>query len=272
MKYSLIIICMLLAVLVHGQSVKLGYRGGMSFSNFYAHHSPGEIPNDGFTTSPPGPVIIDPQPPSYFYETSFTSDMRTGVFSYLYLEYKMKPKLSAEFGLGYTQRGIDMTYNQQGTSVNSSNNTVRTSYQFKRNLRFEYISLPMSIHYALGRKDRFYATAGIYNSIAINFLLKESIVTTERETFDPSGNTLSMSKSTSSSEAAYANLFDSGLLAGIGVLLPMADTMFIGFDLRGTLGLINIPKKYENYGFQSFSKATKNISIETGLVFQYVLK
>jgi hypothetical protein len=47
--------------------------------------------------------------------------------------------------------------------------------------------------------------------------------------------------------------------------------MTIGIDIRSAVGLTNIPKKYDKYGFQSFSETSKNISFETGLKLQYTL-
>lgn len=272
MKFLLFVICICASIVGHAQKVKLGFRAGMSLSNLYSHHSPGEIPDHAFAQVPPGPIISDPEAPSYYYETSFSEDMRTGWFTYFSLQYKLKEKLSAEIGLGYTQRGINIAYDLRSSSVNASNQTETLSYDFKRDLRVDYISIPLTIHYALDRKQRFYAAAGIYNSIAVKFLVKESDVTTNRQTFDSSGNVIFSSGSASISTDGYASLFDSGLIAGIGAQLPVTENLMIGFDLRSALGLVSIPRKYEQYGFQSFSQRSKNIGFESGLTLQYILK
>lgn len=267
-------IFMTVYLLGYGQKIKLGVRSGVSFSNFYSYHIPGEIPDYTITTTPSVPIVIDPNIqnlPSYYYKTDFIQNMRVGLFSYLYMDYEIKQRLSAEIGLGYTQRGIDMEYNLHSTSINSDNNTVKLFYQFNRNLRLDYISLPLTFQYKLDRKERFYVLAGIYNSIAINFLIKESLVTTNQQTFDSNGNYLSSSKSDIWTTDAFANRFDSGLLAGFGINLPLTTKMILGIDIRSAVGLIKVPKKYEDYGFQSFSETSKNISFETGLKLQYIL-
>jgi hypothetical protein len=260
----------------HGQNLKLGFRGGISFSNFYTHHSPGEIPNSTIQGQPSNnpPIVTDPNShfiPSYYYETDFIKDMQIGFFSYLYLEWKIKQRLSAEVELGYIQKGIDMEYYLHTTSTNSDNNTVKLSYQFNRNLRLDYISVPLTFQYKLDRKERFYVLAGIYNSIVVNFLIKESLVATNRQTFDSFGNNINSSEDKTLATDAYASLFDSGLLAGIGVNLPLTKKIVIGIDIRSAVGLLNVPKRYKAYGFQSFSETSKNISFETGLKLQYIL-
>jgi hypothetical protein len=277
MKYFLLTFFMSVYTLGYGQNMKLGLRSGVSFSNFYDHHSPGEIPDftlQGSSSNDP-PVIPDPNShsmPSYHYESDFIKDMQIGLFSYLTLDWTLNQRFSIELGLGYTQKGIDIEYNLHTTSINSDNNTVKLSYQFNRNLRLNYISVPLTLQYKLDRKERFYVSAGFYNSIVVDFLIKESFVVANRQTTDSFGNNISSSEGKSWTTDAYAGLFDSGLLAGMGVNLPLTKKMTIGLDVRMAVGLTNVPKRYKTYGFQSFSETTKNISFETGLKLQYILK
>lgn len=70
---------------------------------------------------------------------------------------------------------------------------------------------------------------------------------------------------------ADANRFDTGLLAGVGLDVPLSDRLDIGLDLRGSIGLLNVPHGFKNHGFLGFSKSTKNIGLETGLKIQYNL-
>jgi hypothetical protein len=132
--------------------------------------------------------------------------------------------------------------------------------------------VPLTLHYSLDEKERFYVLGGIYSSVAVNFLIEESLVATDEQTFDSSGNWIGSSVSESWATDAYASLFDSGLLAGVGVNWPLTKRIITGIDIRTTVGLISIPRKYEEHGFQSFNKASKNISFETGLKLQYILK
>ena len=87
MRYLLLMVLMLVHALGHGQSLKSGLRSGVSFSNFYAHHSPGKIPD--YTITPASesigpPTMFDPNLrdiPSYYFEKSLIQDMRAGVYS-----------------------------------------------------------------------------------------------------------------------------------------------------------------------------------------------
>lgn len=106
--------------------------------------------------------------------------------------------------------------------------------------------------------------------MAINFLIKVSLVTTKRQIVGSSGQAVT-SESESQVAVAYVNRFDAGLLAGIGLDIPLSDRLDIGLDVRGSLGMLNVPKAFENYGFLGFSKSTKNIGLETGLKLQYGL-
>ncbi len=276
MRIYLLTVFVVCSILGHGQNVRIGLRSGVSFSNFYSHYVTGEIPTIKLTTSPSGSTIpvapSTPATPSYYYQTDFIQNMRAGIFSYLFVDYQIRSRLSSEIGVGYTQRGIDLEFKQFTSSTNSDNYTVNLSYSFKRNLRLDYISIPITLRYELDKKNRFYVIAGIYNSFAVNFLINESLVTVNRQTLDPSGNMKSMEESKFSTTAAYASLFDSGLIAGIGFSFPLTKKMTFGLDMRSAVGMINIPKNYGEYGFQSFSSTSKNISFETGLKLLYVLK
>lgn len=269
MKYILFLAAMSVSLFAQGQQVKLGFRSGVSFSNFYAHHSSGEIPNLSVQSTPGGPIIVDPNSgnhiPSHYYKTNFIKDGKPGFFAYLHAAFKIKQRLSAEAGLGFTQRGIDISYNLSSTSVTTDNNFTKQTYQFKQNLRLDYISVPLTLQYKLDKKERFYVLAGVYNAVALKFLMKESLVSVNQQTFDAHGNALGTSASQSWTTDAYASRFDAGLISGVGVNFPLTEKMSIGIEFRNTLGLVNVPQKYEAHGFHSFSETAKNINFEAGL-------
>ncbi|MEX2567814.1 MAG: hypothetical protein WD431_17840 [Cyclobacteriaceae bacterium] len=79
-------------------------------------------------------------------------------------------------------------------------------------------------------------------------------------------------ESKSSTNDAYANHFDSGIITGFGLNLPLTKKMIIGIDIRSALGLIRVPENYDEYGFQGFRETSKNIGFESGLKVQYNLK
>jgi len=276
-RYFLVVVFTALYLPGYGQKIKVGFRTGISFGNFYAHHSPSERPRFPSEMDPNElPPILRPAadqpPPSYYYETSLGKDMRSGIFSHLFMEWELEKRLSAEMGLGYSQKGIDMKYSMYSTSINSDNATTKLSYQFNRNLRLDYIVIPVNFLYKLGRKERFYVLAGIYHSIATNFLIKTSLIAIEEQTFDSSGQLKTHAVSNSMHKDAYASIFDSGLVGGFGVNFPLTKKLMLGMDIRSAVGIISIPRKYEEYGFQGFNQTTKNINFETGLKLLYLLK
>lgn len=277
MRYFLLLIFVSISFLSYGQKLKLGFRGGADFSNFYGHYLKGEIPNNSIqsadTNNPPillTPRENDPQS-KYYYKTDFIKDMRVGFFSYLFLDIELKKNLSIETGLGYSQKGIDMQFSQHKRSIMADNSEVlEQSYYFKRNFRLDYIVIPVTLQYSIDKNQRFYILGGIYNSFAVNFLIKNSLVTVNNITYHSSGEHTE-TVSSILDDKTYAKIFDSGLVAGFGVNILMTEKIKIGLDLRSSIGLVSIAGEYETHGFHSFSKQSKNISFETGLKLLYVL-
>ena len=250
MKYFLFMVIMSLSYLGYGQKMKFGFRSGVSFSNFYGHHSPAEIPRFSSQGDPNKPPVLLDQtpvypPPSYYYEIDFIKDVRTGLFSYFFLDWELQKRLSGEIGLGYSQKGIDINYNLYSSAINSDNSTTKQSYQFNRNLRLDYIVIPATFQYKLGKKERFYVLAGIYNSIAVNFLIKKSLVVKNEQSFDSAGQLTTNSTSNTIQGDTYASIFDAGLVGGFGVNFPLAKKVMIGMDIRSGLGMVSIPRKHE---------------------------
>lgn len=275
-RLSLLLVFLLTQELCYAQNIKFGLRSGVGFSNFYAHQlaepifdlkTVSENPPDGKLTP------IDPNTPYRpvpYYKTSLIRDMGAGIFSYFYMDYKLEPRLSAQIAVGYSQKGISMAFGLQNTTTNSDQSTVTLDYQIHRNLRLDYITVPLTVQYQLDVRERFYVVGGTYHSLAVNFLIKDASLSKNTLTRWPSGAVVA---STLERETgiAYANRFDTGLLVGLGMELPLSDRLDIGVDLRGSLGLLNVPKAFEHYGFLGFSKSAKNLGLETGLKLQYHL-
>jgi hypothetical protein len=276
MKWCLIMFLMFICIQVQGQNMTLGLRSGISFSNFHSHYSPGEIPEVELTSVDPNkpPVMGGPgsSSQSYLYETNFASDTRIGLYSFIIVDWKIKKKLSVETGVGYSQKGIHMQYHWSSSITKADGNTVNTSYDFNRNLRLDYLVIPLTFRQVLDKRERFYVLGGIYNSLAVKLLIKESLVATHKQTFDTNGSLIESSDSKIWTTAGKANVFDSGLVIGAGVNWPLSEKLFLGIDLRGAVGIINVPAKFQEHGFQGFSSTTKNITIETGAKIQYVFK
>lgn len=257
------------------QNGRIGIRGGVGFSNFYNHNSSAESPSVSMKPDDGTTVVIHPpttQMSAQYYETNFIKDMRSGVYSGIIVDIDLETKWRLETGFGYLQRGINVDYTMTSSSVNSDNSTTEIYYQFIRNLRLDYISIPVVFHYKLGKKERFYVSGGLYNSLGFNFLINNSSTTYYETTYYASNGGGTSSSSVSSYTKAYIHVFDLGLVGGAGVQWPLTESLVFGIDIRGITGLLNVPAKFDEVGFLHFSQNTKNISFETGVKFLYVLR
>lgn len=241
----------------HSQKIKIGARGGTSFANFYQHDIATTLEGMPIVIPGPGPFpVVVPYPE---YETSFFGDMRVGLLSGLFIEWRLTERWNIESGINYVQKGINLSYNYNTTFVNNSSQEVVLSHHARRDLRMNYLTLPVVFKYKLDKKERLYVAAGIYHAIAISMKNKAAY----NKTVLATGGLEEIF--VSRSEKLYGKLFDAGFVAGWGVELPLKNQWTIGFDMRGNLGMFQVPQKYDKYGFAGFSELTRNVNIETSL-------
>jgi len=272
MKNTLFFFFMLIYICGYGQKVNVGIRTGASFSNFHNHYSQGvkQTPVREINQSQPdSPEQGSNGPIGHYYETDLIKDLRIGIFSYLFLEYEITRKLSSEIGFGYTQRGIDIHYSFSSSGIDSDNNSIDLFYKFNRELRLDYLTIPLTLQYKLDNRDRFYIIGGIYTAMALDLFIKESMVTIERNHYDPSGNFIRNSGSWHRMSISDINKYDAGIVAGFGLNFPLTSKLTAALDIRSAIGMINVPRRYDEFGFQSFSETARNIGLETGLRLQY---
>jgi hypothetical protein len=267
MKRVTFILFICLCSCAQAQKMKVGFRGGASLANFYEHNASSDeltVSGSGMATS--GAIILDPsiRPANEYYETDLFSDIRMGFFSEFFINWELNKKWEIEAGLGYCQKGINVVYKLTSQSVNANNTITKISYQFNRDLQLNYITLPAVFKYKVSRNERFYVVGGIYNAIAINFDIDNSTSIKNSLTTN-SGQAILESYSTSTYTKAYANFFDCGLVGGFGLEWPLKNQWSVGIDLRGTMGVLSVPSKFEEHRFLSFSPTTKNINFEAGL-------
>lgn len=246
-----------LAQEVHAQQIKIGIRGGASFANFYQHNGAETL--EGMPVITPGPGPSPTLVPYQEYETSFFADMRTGLLSGLFIEWKLTDRWNIESGINYAQKGINLSYNYRTTYTNTSSQEVELNHHARRDLRLNYLTLPVVFKYKLDAKERFYIAAGVYHAIAIDMKSKAAYNKTVMVT-EGVGQT-----SISEPLKLYGGLFDAGLVAGAGVEWPLKNKWVVGADVRGNMGIVQVPRDYNEYGFTGFSESTRNINIETSL-------
>lgn len=270
-----LLILLLCATNAFGQRYSIGLRSGVDFSNFFMHNASGPASLPTVESFLEGSVVIDPNTkgplPAYHYETNFFRDMRIGYFSYLYVNVPIHDRFSFQTGLGFSQRGIDLDYEQHAITF-SGENTIDTQYRFRRDMRMDYMTLPMTFQYSLGKKQRWYVVGGIYNAVGVSFLIRDSHVAVRERVFNTtSGRMVSSSEQISIDDKTYSKRIDVGLIGGFGFQMPVSERILLGIDVRSLAALTNTPGRYPEYGFQGFGRQSRNISFETGLKIQYSL-
>ncbi|GHN00762.1 hypothetical protein WSM22_22510 [Cytophagales bacterium WSM2-2] len=255
MNKTTFILFLCLAANVYSQKIKVGLRGAVSFANFFDHAAPGSPLPTSFSINPTPAININSSPE---YQTHFFKDMQTGFSSGITIEWQALEKWSFETGLSYVQKGIDLKY-----SYSSNDASGNYTSQFSRDLRINYLVIPVVAKYSL---RRFYFLGGLYSAIALNFDIKEAsyswhLKATGSETYG-----------VSYLNSGYVNALDGGLTGGFGYEIPLQGHWSIAVDVRTSLGLVNIPAKYSDTGFLNFTANTKNINFETGLRVSYTLE
>jgi len=266
---------MLFGFSTYAQKIKLGFRGGANFANYVAHDASGsKIANNSFQTGdffgvlqPADKPVLNP-----YYKTNFMRDMRKGFFLSLLIDWELENKWHMETGLGYFQKGIDLEYSVNTSSVNVDKSVTTISYQFNRDVRTDYLTIPTVLRYKIDRKERFYVLGGTYNAFALNLSVHNSTSINNKKTLSPSGQLLQEAIYEMTITNAYAHVIDFGLIGGFGFDWPLKNKWSVGIDVRSDMGLVNVPGRYEEAGFLSFSPKTKNINIETGLKLLYSMK
>jgi len=282
-KILLVRICLLFVLLmiyqsnVSAQNIKIGFKGGASFANFFNHNASGEQVEHTLST-----IILTPDPSSQQptpvtntttiedYNTNFFNDMRTGFFSGLYMDIKLNEKWTIEAGLGYSQKGIILKYKTSNTVVNDDNTTTKQNRRMTRTVHTNYITLPGVFKYTIGKKQRFYTVAGVYTAFGISSKFKAWNYTVE-ERYTSTGSPSTVSRAESSMNKSYVRVIDVGLVGGGGYEIPINEKWSMGIDVRMNIGLLNVPAKYDEVGYLTFSATTKNINIETGIKISYSL-
>lgn len=246
MKYVMVLLLTFVFYSAYPQKWKLGLRSGASFANFYDHNA-----NDGS------------------YKTDFLDDMKAGFFVDVFFDWRWSKKNSLEAGIGYCQKGIDLHYGRNTSMINTDNSTTTTSYHFRRDLRSNYITVPVVLHYALGKNERFYILAGSYHAAGIKYKIKDASIHIVRDIESATGEKMTAIAETHITGAAV-RIFDSGLIGGVGIECPLSEKCSLGLETRVNLGLISLSGP-DQVQFFNFSKEAKNINIEAGLKFRYAM-
>lgn len=250
-------------------------RSGVSLANFTGHNDAGPETNQMYVllTSSYYDITLIRDPNQRFeyqkpyYKTSAAKDLRPGFYAGVFLEIKLKNRLSLEPGLAYTQKGIDLDFSSTTESASS-----QYTYRFVRSINTDYISIPIVLKYSLDRKERFYIIGGIYDAFAIKTRIKDASIYTTATYNLNTAYLPSRSQSVTRVTQINTRVFDCGLVGGAGFSLPLSSRFSIGLDARINVGLINVKGDSSTSGYLDFSANTKNINLETGLRAGYTLR
>jgi hypothetical protein len=202
--------------------------------------------------------------PKPYYKTSPTKDLRTGFYAGVFLEIRLKKRLSLEPGLAYVQKGIDLDF-----STTTGTASSQTAYRFARSIHTNYVAIPVVVKYYLGHKQRFYVAGGIYDAFAVKSKIKEA--STSSASIFASGGLPAYSTSYSTLSEIKTRVIDCGLVGGVGFNLPVGTRFSVGIDARVNVGLIDVQGNSSASNYLNFNSSTKNINLETGLRAAYAL-
>ncbi len=170
----------------------------------------------------------------------------------LFLQYNITDMFALRIDPGY--EGWRYKF-KDAMATDNSGNVIGT---VKAHATFDYITIPVLAKINFGGGDRHnnndgHITGFVHAGPSFNLLLKEKYVVkfqdqTEKQTNTENYKTLNM-----------------GVVAGIGLAIPLQDNIALSFELRNNFGLTNINKNTnENWGIK-----TNSTSLLVGLCYKF---
>jgi hypothetical protein len=105
------------------------------------------------------------------------------------------------------------------------NGNIITMSKYTIDTKFEYLTIPILIKATIGKKIKYFADVGLY----FGYLIKQTFVITE-STFQIVDYT------------SHDKRFDMGIIAGLGLGIPIKNKLIISYEIRNNLGLYNVSK------------------------------
>ena len=135
----------------------------------------------------------------------------------------------------------DRTYTDQNGNINGP---------IKSKMSFDYVSIPVLFKASVGNKIQGFLNAGP----SFNFLLQSKF------TYDMPDRDVSKYIRTDDNK-----MFNFGITTGLGVAIPLKETIALSFEIRNNLGLTNIDK---NGGSNNAAK-TNSTSLLVGIAYKF---
>ncbi|GAB3204387.1 hypothetical protein ABID22_003314 [Pontibacter aydingkolensis] len=223
--------------------LRVGVRGGLSAANLLFVEAPNKFAGD----CPDGTTNCISYSDSEFYTFDYTGDLgntRLGLVAGLYAERILNEKLTVEAGINYEQKGLNLLYTSYSEKQQGSNMTENWKY-YKRDIRNDYLVLPLVVKYKLDPGSRFYITGGVYTAFLVNAagIAADSSSARATTSWGQSGNTSSF-KQTVTTE--WTSKFDAGVVGGGGMSWPLGNNLTLSADARLNFGLLKVDAKYNN--------------------------
>jgi hypothetical protein len=136
----------------------------------------------------------------------------------LFFQYNFKKVISLRTNIAFERKGSIMK--SPAADENGNPLGVITS-----NINFDYLTFPVLIRAASGKRVKFFANSGIY----FGYLIKQTFVS-KGDNFPK----------ISSDNTSRNKKFDIGFTSGIGLSIPIKTNFSLSFEIRNNLGLYNV--------------------------------
>lgn len=230
---------------------KIGIRGGLSAANLLFVEAPNKIAGN----CPSGDQNCFIGDPEYFifnYKGGL-KNTRFGLVGGLFIENKLNEKLALELGLNYEQKGINLEYKSHTDTRSGDERTEEWRY-YKRDIRNDYLLVPLIAKYKFNAVSRFYVTGGIYTGFLINTVGLEEDSIKSVITSDYYLNSR-MNRLDQEASKDLTSVLDAGIVLGGGASLPLGDHFALNVDARLNVGVLKVDRNYNNR-FEKYPIAT----------------
>ena len=222
---------------------KVGIRGGLVSANFLF----AEGPNKYAVHCPDGSLKCSGDGNTDFYTFDYDGGLkqsRLGFASGVFVERTINERLAVELAVHYEQKGINLKYESYIKEINNSRETEEWRY-YERDIRNDYVVVPLVAKYRVTPGSRFYVTGGVYSGFLVRSagMAQDSVLYLYSHQGSNGGR---MQKMEQAADKTWTSSFDAGIVGGGGVRWPLNDELELTLDARLNVGLLKVDRKYNN--------------------------
>ncbi len=139
----------------------------------------------------------------------------------LFCQYNFQEKYAIRTAISFERKG-------SRTSTTTIDNNGEIIAVLPTNQNFDYLNIPVLFQVNFGKRIKYFVNAGAFFA----YLIKQSVV---------ASNGTSLSGSNTSNTNLYKRS-DAGVVAGLGISIPLKEKYALSFEIRNNLGLLNVNK------------------------------